>query len=165
MKSSDYEEISISDLCDQLQIPRKSFYRYFSSKDSALHALIDHTQMLYEMKNLHTPSGKGRSARKELESYFRFWQDQRQLLDALERSGLSGVLVQRAIEYALSEGNIRRPLAYQTMLGEQEYAIMFGICGLMTMMVQWHHDGYAVPVEQIAAVAERVLTKPLFQDP
>lgn len=164
MKSSCYEEISISDLCDQLQVPRKSFYRYFSGKDGALHALIDHTLMLFEMKSIHTHTGERRSARRELEAYFRFWQEQKPLLNALERSGLSGVLVQRAIEYALGEGNVRQPLSYQTMMGEQEYAIMFGICGLMTMMVQWHHDGYAVPVEQIAAVAERVLTKPLFQE-
>ena len=40
-----YEDISVSDLCDQLEIPRKSFYRYFSSKDGALYALLDHTMM------------------------------------------------------------------------------------------------------------------------
>ena len=39
MKTKRYEEITISDLCDQMGIPRKSFYRYFSSKDGALHAL------------------------------------------------------------------------------------------------------------------------------
>ena len=36
-----YEDISISDLCARLQIPRKSFYRYFTNKDGALFALID----------------------------------------------------------------------------------------------------------------------------
>ena len=29
MLSRHYEEISVSDLCDNLNIPRKSFYRYF----------------------------------------------------------------------------------------------------------------------------------------
>ena len=36
-----YDEITVSDLCDRMQIPRKSFYRYFSSKEGALHALLD----------------------------------------------------------------------------------------------------------------------------
>ena len=48
MSTHQYEEISVSDLCDQMEIPRKSFYRYFSSKDGALHALIDHTLLEFE---------------------------------------------------------------------------------------------------------------------
>ena len=48
MQTQQYEDISISDLCDRLGIPRKSFYRYFSSKDGALMALIDHTLMEFE---------------------------------------------------------------------------------------------------------------------
>jgi len=43
MLRKNYEDISVSDLCDHLQIPRKAFYRYFTSKDGALYALIDHT--------------------------------------------------------------------------------------------------------------------------
>ena len=45
MEHQRFEEISVSDLCDRLNIPRKSFYRYFSSKDGALFALLDHTLM------------------------------------------------------------------------------------------------------------------------
>ena len=48
MQTQQYEDISISDLCDQMGVPRKSFYRYFSGKDGALHALIDHTMISYE---------------------------------------------------------------------------------------------------------------------
>ncbi len=43
-----YEDISVSDLCLELNIPRKAFYRYFSSKDGALHGLIDHTLLGFE---------------------------------------------------------------------------------------------------------------------
>ena len=37
-----YEDISVSDLCAFLGVPRKTFYRYFSGKDGALFSLIDH---------------------------------------------------------------------------------------------------------------------------
>ena len=47
MSTSRYEDINVSGLCQKMGIPRKSFYRYFSSKDGALHALIDHTLMEY----------------------------------------------------------------------------------------------------------------------
>ena len=45
MRLRPYDEISVVDLCEYLQIPRKSFYRYFSNKDGALFALLDHTLM------------------------------------------------------------------------------------------------------------------------
>ena len=48
MQTQRYEDISISDLCDRMGIPRKSFYRYFSGKEGALAALIDHTLMEFE---------------------------------------------------------------------------------------------------------------------
>ena len=34
-----YENITVIDLCQQLSIPRKAFYRYFSNKDGALYAM------------------------------------------------------------------------------------------------------------------------------
>ena len=49
-----YEDISVSDLCGELQIPRKSFYRYFSNKDGALMALLDHTLMEFEQSQGQT---------------------------------------------------------------------------------------------------------------
>ena len=38
-----YDKITLTDLCRELQIPRKTFYRYFPVKDDCLLALIDHT--------------------------------------------------------------------------------------------------------------------------
>jgi len=48
MANKRFDDISVSDLCEKIGIPRKSFYRYFSGKDGALYALIDHTLMAYE---------------------------------------------------------------------------------------------------------------------
>ena len=53
MSVQNYEEITISDLCKKMNIPRKSFYRYFTSKEGALHALLDHTILEFEF--LHFP--------------------------------------------------------------------------------------------------------------
>ena len=103
MLSRHYEEISVSDLCDNLNIPRKSFYRYFSSKDGALHALIDHTLIGFEGFTLPYRRGVGRTLLGELEGFFQFWVEHKPLLDALCRSSMSGVLIERAITHALSE--------------------------------------------------------------
>lgn len=163
MKTRRYEEITISDLCEQMGIPRKSFYRYFSSKDGALHALIDHTLLDFDQRTgILSGSGNG-DIQTDLRYYFEFWQEQKQLLDAMERSGLSGLLVQRAISQAQTEYTL--PL-YPTALdlrGIQQHAITFAICGLMSMTTRWHHNGYVESAAEMANIATALLTRPLVQ--
>lgn len=163
MANHHYEEISVSELCDRMQIPRKSFYRYFSGKDGALHALIDHTLLEFEWLP-DRKSGKEKQTRQQLESFFLFWQRHRMLLDALARSGMSGVLIERAINHALADANVRSQFCSRLELAEQEHATMFSVCGLMSMVLQWHHDGYPMSPEQMAGIAVRILTKPLYQE-
>ena len=42
-----YEDITVSDLCRRMNVPRKAFYRYFDGKDGALFAMLDHRLMEY----------------------------------------------------------------------------------------------------------------------
>lgn len=160
MEHHRFEEISVSDLCDRMKIPRKSFYRYFSSKDGALYALLDHTLMeFYETGSIEglrggTPTG-------DLERLFRFWKEHRKLLDALHRSNLSGMLVERAVSLAKQEqlmpGYVR---IWEDTL--KDVAMSFAVCGLMSMVMQWHNEGYRIPTEQMAKAAVTMLSRPLL---
>ena len=162
MSTHQYEEISVSDLCDQMEIPRKSFYRDFSSKDGALHALIDHTLLEFESFPSNLKPGEKRTYQKDLERFFLFWKSQKPLLDALERSGISGVLVTRSIDHALSDAGAPRRFLPQDERIAREHATTFGVCGLMSMVLSWHHSGYHMRPEQMAEIAVQLLTKPLF---
>lgn len=161
MKHHRFEEISVSDLCDRLQLPRKSFYRYFSSKDGALFALLDHTLM--EFYNTGSLEGlRGGMPVEDLERFFRFWKEHRILIDALQRSNLSGMLVERAVSLAKQEqlmpGYVR---AWEDTL--KDVAMSFAVCGLMSMVLQWHREGYnRVPTEKMAQAAVTMLSRPLI---
>lgn len=164
MLTRPYEEISVSDLCARLDIPRKAFYRYFDGKEGALHALIDHTFLSYESFSVARLGGPKRTLEGDLEQFFRFWIQQKPLLDAIRRSSLSGVLIERAIVNATSGLTIPKrflELEEERML---EHVTMFGICGLMAMVLQWHHTGYSESARFMASVAVRLLTRPLFPD-
>ena len=155
-----YEDITVSEFCSYAGIPRKAFYRYFSSKDGALYALIDHTMLEYE--GLRTPHVSGsRSDMRELEGFFWFWQQQKKVLDALENSGLSGVLLERAI------GSIEQITLLRRLLpGDSEFAqrqiLRFTVSGIMIMMVNWHHEGYRESPREMAELTRRMLNEPLF---
>ena len=162
MGNQHYEEISVSDLCDQLQIPRKAFYRYFTGKDGALHALLDHTLMEYETSPL--PSMKTRTARTELERFFQFWITHKPLLDALQHSNLSGLLIERAINYALTDVLMPKRFLSQEDREIQEQVTSFAVCGLMSMVLSWHHSGYPQSASHMAGLAVRLLSQPLFSN-
>lgn len=162
MKQQRFEDISISDLCDRMGIPRKSFYRYFSGKEGALHALLDHTLMEFEPFMLEFQSAGNRSVRRDLEIYFRFWLARRDLLDALGRSNLSGMLIERAVAYAVADDVLPTRFLPNESRFMQRQITMFAVCGLMSMVLTWHHEGFQTSAQVLADAAARMLSKPLF---
>jgi AcrR family transcriptional regulator len=157
-----YEDITISDLCARMNIPRKSFYRYFSSKDGALHALLDHTLLEYEGFVLECEMSGARTLVTDLELFFRFWIRHRALLDVLERSGMSGLLIERAITHALSDEVMPKRFLSREVVEMQQQIVMFVLCGLMSMVLTWYKSGFEKSPKHMASIAERLLSQPLF---
>lgn len=155
-----YEDISVSDLCDYMQIPRKSFYRYFSGKDGALYALIDHTLADFFEMPAEDKRARG-TAIGDLDLFFAFWYENKAFLDALERSRLSGILVERANSFALREGHL--PRRFQSVSSNiQGLALAFAVYGLMSMMLHWHRQGFPISAEEMTRLAVHMLTTPLL---
>ena len=160
MLRKNYEDISVSDLCGHLQIPRKSFYRYFTSKDGALYALIDHTLADFFQMPMQAEKSRG-TAIGDLDLYFVFWHKNKTLLDALQRSSLSGILVERATNFSLQEGHL--PRQFKRFRPEiQGLAMAFSVCGLMSMILQWHRQGFLVSPDEMTRLAVDMLTTPLL---
>ena len=155
-----YEDISVSDLCDHMQIPRKSFYRYFSSKDGALYSLIDHT--LADFFQMPVPGKKSRgNAVGDLDLFFTFWYDNKDFLDALQRSSLSGILVERANAFAIQEGHLPKKLK-EAPAQLQGLALSFAVCGLLSMTLNWHRQGFPISPDEMTHLAIDMLTNPLL---
>lgn len=158
MLEKSYDEISVIDLCNRMQIPRKAFYRYFTNKDGALFALLDHTMLEFYAKGLR---GAGGTAIGDLKEFFLFWHTHRDLLEALERSHLSGMMIERATILAQREKLMPRKILSWS-LDLQGVAMSFAVSGLMSMVFQWHHQNYQISPEEITHVAISMLTKPLI---
>lgn len=160
MLQKNYEDISVSDLCDAMQIPRKSFYRYFASKDGALYALIDHTMEDFFRMPASEKADK-RGAIGDLDLFFTFWYENRALLDALQRSRLSGILVERANTFALQEGLL--PAKFKAVPSQmQQIALSFAVSGLLSMVLNWHQQGFMISPAEMTRLAVNMLTSPLI---
>ena len=159
MLNKSYEQISVSDFCEYMKIPRKSFYRYFTSKDGALYALIDHT--LEDFFQTPVPGRKSRgNAVGDLDLFFAFWYENKAFLDALQRSSLSGVFVERATNFSVQEGLL--PRQFKGLRPEiQSLAMSFAVCGLLSMVLQWHRQGFQISAAEMTHLAINMLTSPL----
>jgi len=162
MGAHQYEDITISDLCDSMDIPRKSFYRYFSSKEGALYALIDHTLAEFSGEFF---SQELTATISTLERFFAFWVVHADLLNALSRSGLTGILLQRSITLALDGNLLAKKLIPSESTHAQEYAVTFLVSGLISLVMQWHRSGFQEPPRQLATIAARLMTQQLIVPP
>ena len=162
LKTVRFDNLSITELCEKIQIPRKAFYRYFDSKEDALCALIDHTMVEYSGFSGDLMENKRRSLILELEVFFDFWYDKRELLSVLHRSDLLSTLMDRIINYPIHDR-----IAMVKFLPEEDdkmrkMVFKFAICGLSFMMIEWYKDGFKTPARDMAKAACRMFGQPLF---
>lgn len=152
MGKSPYGKISLTDLCKQLNVPRKSFYRYFPSKDDCLLSLIDHT--LSDCNDIALGGWTGTEVLDEKLQvrFFRFWLDHATFLDAIEANGFRYLLLDRTTAIVDRMKENRTP---DSFAGDQvEYFVAHG---LMTTVLRWHHHGFPSSPEEMAAVFGKLL--------
>lgn len=151
-----YENISVSDLCENMGIPRKAFYRYFSSKEGALYALIDHSLLDFAEQFL---TG-GKTLKKNMaEEFFRYWLTKKDLLRALEYSNLSGLLVQRTLDMIKVHSEYLEIFFPFIKPNSRSYVLIFLVSGLMSLLVQWQRDGFRKSPAEMGEIAVHILTQ------
>lgn len=140
-----FSQISVQDICGRVGLSRKSFYRYFSSKEMCLTALVDHT--ILDCRRLPLPE---LGLAEFLTHYFLYWVDHRPLLDVLVRDNLEDILIQRSIASVNEEGDFCKEASDGTGNMSQEKAV-FLISGLVGVLLYWHQEGCRTPPAQLAA--------------
>ncbi len=164
LMSKQYEEITITEICEKMNMPRKAFYRYFESKEDALSALIDHTMSEYNGFSVDRSGENKRSLVAELEEYFIFWYSKRDLLFALDRSGLTGNLIERTINFPIGDRISINKFLPDDKDEVRERVFKFAFSGLVYTMIYWYRTGFAVSTREMAESACRMLREPLFPE-
>jgi len=134
MEKQKYQDITVTSLCKEMEIPRKTFYRYYDTLEDVLYAIID---------SALTEGFLYLEIKADLIGFFTYWRKQKYLLDVLEKSGLSSLLVNR-IYNRLNE-NISKENFSNEKLRYSGY-----IAAIMTMLLTWHHSGMKQSVEEMS---------------
>lgn len=155
LQAQPFDKITLTGLCQTLQLPRKTFYRYFPTKQDCLLALIDHT--LSDCNTVALTGWEGDRELKQihLERFFFYWRQQEAFLDAMRNNGLRCLLLDRTtvIVDTMKENDPPADFARDQV----EYFIAHG---LMASVLRWHHYGFQSSPEEMAATFSQLLHSP-----
>ncbi|MBO7252967.1 MAG: TetR/AcrR family transcriptional regulator [Oscillospiraceae bacterium] len=153
MNCQSYNKITLIALCKQLNVPRKTFYKYFPTKQDCLLALIDHT--LIDCNNVALAGWNGGDT---LDSqaqirFFQYWKENSDFLNAIRDNGLQSLLMDRTV---LLVDRMKENAPTKTFALEQvEYFVAYG---LMSTMLRWHQYGFQSTPEEMGEVFNELLT-------
>ena len=154
MLTRHYEDITITEICQKMNMPRKSFYRYFASKEGAFYALIDHTIMEEATCEPDPTVGPG-----GLHQFLAFWRSRKDLLDMLQKNQISALLSQQALNIALQETPDRLQLFGLVGNANARDMMLFYLSGLFALVLDWHSRGFDRTIDEVCDVMMELLSK------
>lgn len=164
MSKKQYPEISITELCEKLEMPRKTFYRYFDSKEDTLYALIEHTMSEYQSFPA-SPNQEGlRTLTGEIENYYKFWICHKPLLDALHKNDMLEKILEVSVSFPVKDMVSLKKFLPDDSEWAREKIFKFAVCGLCFQMLDWYKSGFKTSIADMARLSCRTLSKPLFPD-
>ncbi|MBQ8519585.1 MAG: TetR/AcrR family transcriptional regulator [Agathobacter sp.] len=134
MKKNKFHDITVTSLAKEMGVPRKTFYRYYDSLEDVLDAIVDDA-LTEAFLNLEVKT--------DLVGFFSYWKKRKSLLDVLQKSGLSHLLINRIFERfneSIDKGNFTN----------EELRYSGYISAIMTMLLTWHHSGMKQSPEEMS---------------
>ena len=159
MKNQSYSKITVTELCWQTGLSRKTFYRLYENKDDVLCAMLD--SLLYDMSHYQEPK---QTVSEELFRVFSYWKEQKVVLDVLSRDQLSYLLLERALYYVSGEDTQLQRVLNAAEHSHKEELLLFVLGGIMALIIRWHHSGYTRSTEEMAQIAARLLLRPPLRE-
>ncbi len=149
MQVSRFEDISVSSLCKHVGVPRNSFYRYYSTKEDTLLALIDHTLMESSDNTISKWRGGVYLELEDIVNFFVFWKQKRSFLNAIIKNDRSWLLIERST-HMHEQKQTNAVFDADNFAKEQiPYILTYG---LISSLLRWHDYGYPSSPEEMAKV-------------
>jgi AcrR family transcriptional regulator len=160
MASTPFADVSVTALCAHLDMPRKSFYRYFDAKEDVLDAFMDH---LLEECDAITLSDA--TLRQRVEQLLFFAKRKKDLLDILSKNDLLRTLVIRACTRSFSDEDALAKILPNEPQWVRPMIARFTTAGFATLVLDWYKDDFARPVGEMTDICCRMLARPLLNFP
>ena len=156
---SHYDQISVSGLCRDAGLSRKTFYRLFECKTDVILALVDHVIMDETFYEPDESVGSG-----DLHRFFDYWKSQKFFLDVLHQNDCSHLILERCINHIFREspevhyvfGTADSDIARET--------IIFYLSGMFVLVLDWHKHGFSRSIDEMASITMHLLSTPAVKN-
>lgn len=154
LKEKNFEDISITELCNKAELARKTFYRNFKSKEDVIKKSID--MMFREFSN-EVHIDKDIEAEKLAYEYFKFWYRRKEFLNLIFENNLFNIV---NCQYDLYMRGFRLMMkGEEEMSKDLEYFIIFISGGYWNMLQHWVRKGFSDNPEELAKIWGNHLNK------
>ncbi len=155
LETYSFQEITVTQICQEAQLVRKTFYRNFETKEDVLHYILDHLFESFQGKiDIYTMEPF-----EIFTHYYEYWAEKKQLLTYLHRDDLFYILTKKYIEYADSirlhflfmKGDINK----QT--GLEPYVVHFIAGGMVAILEHWLELDFKESIATLTSLTETLL--------
>ncbi len=155
LETYSFSEITITQICQEAHLVRKTFYRNFETKEDILHYILDRLfesfRSEFDIETLD-PS-------EIFTHYYEYLAQEKQLLSYLHRDNLFYLLTKKYIEYAES---VRMYLIIikgynQAQTGLESYAIHFIVGGMVSILEHWLDCDFKESSDNLTKLTEMLL--------
>ena len=156
-----YTSVSVSDLCHQMEISRKSFYNYYPDKDSCFRAIISRKLRQCSLTiTANMPAGSSRDD--VIATLLNFWKQERNFIDIVVRNNLLILLIDQTLHFMTHEDRSILEFLKTPQLESNEFVLASYVTVHLTMILQWYQKNFDIPVEEMIPKYKRLVYEPLL---
>ena len=161
LQQKPYASVSVSDLCLQLGISRKSFYNYFPDKDSCFRAIISRKLRQCSLA-ITTSSQDGATLDDVIAVFLKFWIAERSFLEIIVRNDLLTMFFEQCAHFIREEDKAILECLDTPQLQSDEYVLACYVNINITMIILWYKSGFDIPLEDMVCKYKRMAYAPLL---
>lgn len=147
MNQYDYKEITVTQIAQEAQLSRKTFYRLFSDKDEILALFFERMFQEYfaQVKEL-----KLRHYWDVVQLFFDFWEERKDLLLLLQKNNLLQRAFEQSYQYSMQVFEfVRSKEIADSFSLTLPYLLAYSVGGMHSMLLRWVEKGMNIPSAEL----------------
>ncbi len=158
MEQYDYQEITVTQIAQEAQLSRKTFYRLFSGKDEVLSRFFEGQ---FQECFARIQAQNIRHYWDVVQVFFDFWEERKELLSLLQKSDLLPRVFERSYRYAIQVFEFVRSKELAASLAlPLPYMLAYSVGGMHSMLLKWVERGMDIPSAELIADLKAGLMSP-----
>lgn len=147
MKQYDYKSITVTQITQEADLSRKTFYRLFTDKEAVLmlffEGLFENWITQLKQKEIHHYWDV-------VQLYFDYWETQKELLTLLKKDGLLYLLFEYSYHRSEEVFKYVRSSEIADQFSEQlTFLLAYAVGGMHSMMIKWVENDMAIPSNEL----------------